>query len=138
MAVVFVTHDLGVVAQIADRVVVLYAGKVMERAEVEALFDRPAHPYTRALLDCLPRSGREPRPIPGSFPDPTDPPSGCRFHPRCPHAVADCRAGEQPPLEAVEGDGHEAACIYYDGDHDQSVLDAEDEASVKPSEGDHE
>ena len=123
MAVVFVTHDLGVVAQVADRVVVMYAGKVMERGDVETLFENPAHPYTRALLDCLPRGDREPRPIPGSFPDPTDPPSGCRFHARCEHAIADCRSGEQPPAAAVAGDGHAAACLYYDDEHDESALD---------------
>ena len=123
MAILFVTHDLGVVAQIADRVVVLYAGKVMERGGVEALFDHPAHPYTRALLDCLPRRGRSPTPIPGSLPDATAPPSGCRFHLRCPHAVDECRAGDQPAPESVAGAGHSAACVFYDDDHDASVLD---------------
>ncbi|USZ74812.1 ABC transporter ATP-binding protein [Halorussus vallis] len=148
MAVVFVTHDLGVVAQVADRVVVLYAGKVMERGGVEAIFDDPAHPYTRALLDCLPRRDRAPRPIPGSFPDPTDPPAGCRFHPRCPHAVADCRSGDQPPEASVPGDDaepvtsaeaetsasadHVAACVYYDGDRDPAALDRGADAVSAP------
>ncbi|MCO8245543.1 ABC transporter ATP-binding protein [Haladaptatus sp. AB643] len=118
MAVLFVTHDLGVVAQVADRVVVLYAGKVMERGDVFDIFDRPAHPYTDALLDSVPRRGRTPKPIGGSLPDPTDPPDGCRFHPRCPHATDDCREGPQPPLQALEGDGHRVSCVYYDDDHD--------------------
>ncbi len=122
MAIVFVTHDLGVVAQIADRVVVLYAGKVMERGDVVDIFDRPAHPYTRALLDCLPRRGRDSKPIDGSFPDPTDPPSGCRFHPRCPHAVEECSTDGQPPLEAVDGDDHTASCVYYGDGRDPSAL----------------
>ncbi|PSP56317.1 peptide ABC transporter ATP-binding protein [Halobacteriales archaeon QS_1_67_19] len=126
MAIVFVTHDLGVVAQVADRVVVLYAGKVMERGSVEAIFDRPAHPYTRALLECLPRRGREPTPIPGSLPDPTDPHEGCRFHPRCPHAIDACRTGDQPPLSTADGrDDRTAACIYYQPGYDATVLDSE-------------
>ncbi|WP_458207960.1 ABC transporter ATP-binding protein [Haladaptatus sp. NG-SE-30] len=123
MAVLFVTHDLGVVAQIADRVVVLYAGKVMERGDVFDIFDRPAHPYTRALLESVPRRGRDPEPIGGSLPDPTDPPSGCRFHPRCPHATTDCRRDAQPPIRAVTDDDHRASCVYYGDDHDATRLD---------------
>ncbi|WP_423746743.1 ABC transporter ATP-binding protein (plasmid) [Haladaptatus sp. SPP-AMP-3] len=122
MAVLFVTHDLGVVAQIADRVVVLYAGKVMERGNVFDIFDRPAHPYTGALLDSVPRRGATPEPIGGSLPDPTDPPAGCRFHPRCPHATDDCRTGDQPPVHAVDGSDHDVSCVYYDDDHDASEL----------------
>ena len=116
MGLLFVTHDLGVVAEIADRVVVMYAGKVMERGDVYELFENPAHPYTKALLDCLPGHGRAFDTIDGSTPDPTDPPDGCRFHPRCDHAVEDCRAGEQPAFEAV-GDDHDAACLLYGDDH---------------------
>ena len=121
MGVLFVTHDLGVVAEIADRVVVLYAGKVMERGTVEDVFADPAHPYTRALLDCLPGRGDGMNPIPGEFPDPTDPPAGCRFHTRCPHAVEACRSGDQPAFEAV-GDDHEASCVYYGDGYDASEL----------------
>jgi peptide/nickel transport system ATP-binding protein len=124
MSIVFVTHDLGVVAQIADRVVVMYSGKVMERGDVFELFESAAHPYTQALLRCLPGRGDVSGAIGGSLPDPTDPPQGCRFHPRCPHAVRDCQTGEQPPMAAVgdpedEGDGdtddrtHRASCVYY-------------------------
>ncbi|PSQ46897.1 peptide ABC transporter ATP-binding protein [Halobacteriales archaeon SW_6_65_15] len=150
MAIVFVTHDLGVAAQIADRVVVMYAGEVMERGDVYDVFDRPAHPYTRALLDCLPRRDRDPEPIEGSFPDPTDPPDGCRFHPRCPHAVAECRDGGQPPLESVaevangtaedggtpEADrqDHCASCVYYDGDHDPAVVADGENETEEPEE----
>jgi peptide/nickel transport system ATP-binding protein len=100
-AVLFVTHDLGVVAQVADRVAVMYAGEVMERADVYDLFDDPAHPYTRALLDCLPGHGRF-EAIDGSFPEPTDLPTGCRFHPRCPHAVEDCATGDHPGFATVD------------------------------------
>ncbi len=101
MAVLFVTHDLGVVARVADRVVVLYAGRVMERAPVDRLFESPAHPYTRALLACLPGRGESNGAIPGGLPDATDPPAGCRFAPRCPFAVEDCRGGDHPPLAPV-------------------------------------
>jgi len=134
MAMLFVTHDLGVVAEVGDRVVVTYAGEVMESAGVPALFDDPAHPYTRALLACLPGRGDPFETIGGSMPDPTDPPDGCRFHPRCPHAVADCERGDHPAFRspapvtedgpdagpdrdgAVEPD-HAVACVLYDEDH---------------------
>ncbi|WP_158058995.1 ABC transporter ATP-binding protein [Halorussus halophilus] len=98
MAVLFVTHDLGVVAQLADRVVVMYGGKVMERGDVHGVFDDPAHRYTQALLDCLPGSGGGLDPVPGSPVDPADPPEGCRFHPRCSAAVSACKSGDHPPL----------------------------------------
>ena len=127
MGLLFVTHDLGVVAEIADRVVVMYAGKVMERGDVEDVFADPSHPYTRALLRCLPGRGRAFETIGGTLPDPTDPPAGCRFHPRCPHAVDACRSGDQPGFEAVgggtvagdiDGDDHEAACLLYGEDQE--------------------
>ncbi len=118
MGLLFVTHDLGVVAEIADRVVVMYAGKVMERGAVEDVFANPAHPYTEALLGCLPGRGRAFETIGGSLPDPTDPPDGCRFHPRCPHAVPACREGSQPAFESVDGDGHEVSCLLHGAEHD--------------------
>ena len=101
MAILFVTHDLGVVAEVADRVVVMYAGRVMERADVYDLFENPGHPYTQALLACLPGRGDATTAIGGSLPSPTNPPDGCRFHPRCPHAIPDCKSGDQPPLHPV-------------------------------------
>ncbi|MFH5801262.1 ABC transporter ATP-binding protein [Haladaptatus sp. CMAA 1911] len=128
MAILFVTHDLGVVAQIADRVVVLYAGKVMERGDVFDIFDRPAHPYTRALLESVPRRGVTPKPIDGSLPDPTDPPEGCRFHPRCSHATEDCRTGDSPVVRSVDGDSHEVSCVYYGEGYDMSELSDADGA----------
>ena len=121
MAILFVTHDLGVVAEVADRVVVMYAGKVMERADVADLFERPAHPYTQALFRSMPGQGRRMEPIGGDLPDPRDPPDGCRFHPRCPHAIEACSSGVQPPLHAVEG-GHEASCVFYGPGHDAGVV----------------
>jgi oligopeptide/dipeptide ABC transporter ATP-binding protein len=111
MAVLLVTHNLGVVAESADRVVVMYAGQVVEQAGVRALFRRTLHPYTAGLLASLPRLGVEQqrlRAIPGTVPDPADFPSGCRFHPRCPLAQDRCRA-EMPPLQAAEH-GHDVRC----------------------------
>ena len=127
MSVLFITHDLGVVAEIADRVVVMYAGRVMEQGDVREIFDRPAHPYTRALLDCLPSRGGT-RGIPGSTPDPAEFPAGCRFHPRCPHAVEACRTGERPPLHTVDGDDERAA----DGS-DERAADGSDERAAEGS-----
>ena len=132
MGVLFVTHDLGVVAEIADRIVVMYAGKVMERADVMDVFDRPAHPYTQQLLNCLPDIGGNQGGIPGSLPDPIDPPDGCRFAPRCDHAEPECRDGGQP--EEIEVNrGQWASCVHYRPGRDGSVVrqgipDAESEA----------
>ncbi|MFB6268958.1 MAG: ABC transporter ATP-binding protein [Halobacterium sp.] len=118
MAMLFVTHDLGVVAEIADRVVVMYAGKVMETGDVYQVFENPSHPYTEALLNCLPGQGRAVETIGGTLPDPTDPPAGCRFHPRCPHAVPACEQGDQPDFEEV-GNDHEASCVLYGPEYDE-------------------
>ncbi|NLX07660.1 MAG: ABC transporter ATP-binding protein [Phycisphaerae bacterium] len=114
MSVLFITHDLGVVAQSADYVVVMYAGKVVERADVHDLFEHPLHPYTRGLLDALPRLGRRKgdlKTIPGQVPNPVDPPKGCRFHPRCElcQATGSRCQYEEPPLVEVRP-GHDVAC----------------------------
>lgn len=137
MSILYVTHDLGVVAQIADRVVVMYGGKVMERAPTERLFASPKHPYTQGLISCLPEHGGGTTRLEGEPPDPFDPPSGCRFHPRCGHAVDDCRGGEQPPLHEVTGssstgkeeDEHVASCVYYGEGYDPSELSSEEGGS---------
>ena len=121
MGIIFITHDLGIVAEIADRVLVVYAGKVMERADVTALFDRPAHPYTRALLSCLPgRGGRGG--IPGQLPDPGDPPPGCRFADRCEYAIDECRRGNHPSIHALPDRDQAAACLHYGPDGDPSIV----------------
>jgi oligopeptide/dipeptide ABC transporter ATP-binding protein len=112
MAVLLITHDLGVVAGSADRVVVMYAGQVVETAATRALFATPRHPYTEGLLASIPRldQPRERlRSIPGSVPPATAWPSGCRFHPRCPYAWDKCRT-EEPPLLATGTAGHSARC----------------------------
>ncbi|WP_128904350.1 ABC transporter ATP-binding protein [Halorubrum amylolyticum] len=120
-AVLFVTHDLGVVAQIADRIVVMYAGKVMERGDVLDVFERPAHPYTRRLLSCVPGIGGTDGGIPGELPDPRDPPAGCRFAPRCAHAERACRTGGQPEELAVNP-GQRVSCVLYRDGWDPTVV----------------
>ena len=98
-AVVFITHDLGVIARIADRVQVMYAGRAAERGEVHDILLRPTHPYTQGLLDSLPASGRERlTPIAGAPPNMLRPPAGCAFGPRCPHAVAEVCGATLPAL----------------------------------------
>ncbi len=93
-AVVLITHDLGVVARVADRVQVMYAGRAAERGDVRPIFDHPSHPYTQGLLESLPALGRERlHPIPGSPPNMLNPPSGCAFRARCPHAIEACAEG---------------------------------------------
>ena len=112
MAVLLITHDLGVVAGTADRVVVMYAGQVVETAPTPELFAHPRHPYTEGLMESIPRLDR-PRArlhsIPGSVPAATAWPQGCRFHPRCPYAWDKCRT-EEPPLLETGTDGHTARC----------------------------
>ena len=121
MAILFITHDLGVVAEMADQVVVMYAGKIMEKGSVHDVFDTPAHPYTRALLSCLPGKGALGG-IPGSLPDPTDPPDGCRFHARCPYAVAECSEGSQPVVYPFDGHDHVVSCVHFSPDADPDAV----------------
>jgi peptide/nickel transport system ATP-binding protein len=102
LTVLFISHNLAVVAHVADRVGVMYLGRLVEIADADTLFARPRHPYTRMLLDALPdleMSGRARTPVAGEVPNPLDPPSGCAFHPRCPYADARCRA-ERPAFGA--------------------------------------
>jgi len=112
MAVMLITHDLGIVAGAADRVVVMYAGQVVETSATRDLFAAPLHPYTAGLLASVPRleSGRGAlKGIPGSVPPATDWPAGCRFHPRCPHAWDRCRTDEPPLLDGPRP-GQSARC----------------------------
>ncbi len=109
IAVILISHDLGVVASMADSVAVMYAGSIVEHAPVAVIFDRPAHPYTRALLLSIPRFGQETlAPIRGQPPSLLNLPDECAFLPRCPEAIAACRR-KKPPLITV-GHGHTAAC----------------------------
>jgi peptide/nickel transport system ATP-binding protein len=110
-AIMLITHDLGVIAELADDVIVMYAGQVIERASVARLFAEPQHPYTIGLLGSIPRLHLERErlaAIEGFVPDAAAPPSGCRFHPRCPFAVEKCRQ-EMPPLMGITPQ-HYAAC----------------------------
>jgi oligopeptide/dipeptide ABC transporter ATP-binding protein len=117
MAVLMITHNMGVIAEVADQVAVMYSGRVVEQAPVEQLFAAPGHPYTRALLGCVPTLDDD-RPrlvaIPGALPDPRARPPGCRFAPRCSLHVPACNAGLPPLLPLGDGEagaGHWAACI---------------------------
>ncbi|HUG79225.1 MAG TPA: ABC transporter ATP-binding protein [Burkholderiales bacterium] len=101
---VFISHNLAVVSQVADRVGVMYLGRVVELAAAAELFSRPRHPYTRMLLDAVPdlqMSGKARTPVAGEVPNPLDPPTGCAFHPRCPHADERCRRERPSPVDAV-------------------------------------
>jgi peptide/nickel transport system ATP-binding protein len=113
-SILLITHDLGVVAETCDRVGVMYAGNLCEVADVEELFENPLHPYTRALLDAVPKFGREEelRSIEGNVPNLVAPPTGCRFHPRCPHAMDACRK-IFPEMKEVEKD-HLVACYWIE------------------------
>jgi peptide/nickel transport system ATP-binding protein len=116
VAVILITHDLGVVAGACDRVAVFYAGRIVERAPVDELFARPKHPYTRGLMRSIPRLSADVdrlSPIAGTVPNLAALPSGCSFHPRCPHATDHCERYD-PELRDVGGDS-EAACLHAKG-----------------------
>jgi oligopeptide/dipeptide ABC transporter ATP-binding protein len=115
MGLLFISHDLGIVRHISDRVAVMYLGRVVEQAPTPQLWATPRHPYTQALIRAIPRhdgSGLLPEALAGEVPDPADPPSGCRFHPRCPSCFARCPV-EEPTLMTVGG-GQAAACWLVD------------------------
>ena len=114
VSVLLISHDLGVVSRICRRVAVMYAGSVVETAEVRALFRTPLHPYTQGLLRSIPRNVRRQEAlqgIPGSIPNLVSPPAGCRFHPRCPRATEVCRriAPAPTPYEP----GHTVSCHLF-------------------------
>ena len=111
----FISHDLGVVEHLSDRVVIMYLGRVVESALTEEIFDRANHPYTQALLKQVPRLDARKtqfKPIVGEIPSPLSPPTGCHFHPRCPHAMPRCKE-EAPALREVAA-GHLSACHLND------------------------
>jgi peptide/nickel transport system ATP-binding protein len=116
-AIMLITHDLGVVAETCQRVIVMYAGRVVEEADIYELFDRPLHPYTRGLMASIPRlkkeGARRLSEIPGIVPNLREPIAGCAFAPRCPVATERCRS-EAPVLEA-KGADHRVACFVAEG-----------------------
>lgn len=119
MAIMFITHDLGVVAEMADKVIVMYLGKVVEQADVKTLFADPKHPYTRALMRSIPRLGAKNRgrlsAIEGMVPTPSQMPSGCPFHPRCPEAIPGV-CDVQLPEMVKTGAGQAVRCVLYSGE----------------------
>ena len=111
----FISHDLGVVEHLSDRVVIMYLGRVVEEADTETVFRLPNHPYTRSLLDSVPRIENRKRAfsvVKGEIPSPLNPPPGCHFHPRCPLAMERCRV-EVPKLREI-APGQRSACHLND------------------------
>jgi len=114
LTMILITHNMGIVAELADRIAVMYAGKLVEVAEAVPLYDTPLHPYTQGLLKSIPNISLEEQKLetmPGSPPDLIEPPAGCNFHPRCPYAMEKCSSVE-PPMKEIEN-GHRAACWLY-------------------------
>jgi len=135
MSILLITHDMGVAAEMADRVAVMYAGAIVEEGPVEDIFNQPSHPYTTGLLQSIPgfegERGGELYTIQGTIPPIGQLPSGCRFHPRCPHAKEVCRQKEPP--EFMIGADHRASCWLYE---DKPVSKSDDHSSrdeVKPA-----
>ena len=116
MAIMYITHNLGVVAQMCEDVIVMYMGKVVEDCSVDALFHNPLHPYTQALLRSIPklgqRRGQRLESIRGTVPDPYAIPKGCSFHPRCPQRIRGVCDQEMPPWLEIEP-GHKVRCVLY-------------------------
>ncbi|MGL4988562.1 MAG: ABC transporter ATP-binding protein [Cetobacterium sp.] len=114
-SMILITHDLGVVAQVCDKVAIMYAGEIVESGTLYDLFENPKHPYTHGLFDSIPNLDEEVtrlKPIKGLMPDPTNLPSGCRFHPRCPHAQEACSTTIP---KTTNDNGHKVKCLAYEG-----------------------
>jgi len=110
-SILIITHDFGIVSEIADKIAVMYAGKIVETGDVYQIFENPSHPYTLMLIEALPRITKKEgrlKVIPGTVPNLINPPSGCRFHPRCPFATEVC-SKEEPQFAKIE-EGHFVAC----------------------------
>lgn len=112
----FIAHDLSVIEHISERVMVMYLGKMVEIADSNSIYQEPQHPYTEALLGSIPvgdpRSNKERIPLPGNVPDPSDPPSGCNLHPRCPYAKDKCSQEEPELIELPDKEDHYVSCLY--------------------------
>ncbi len=135
LSLIFIAHDLSVVRHVSDRVVVMYLGKVMEIAGRDALYEGAAHPYSRALIESVPipdpvaERARAKNSLAGELPSPTDPPSGCVFHTRCPHAEPRC-AENRPPLERLD-EGRSVACIRWRELNPQLARAQQDEHPIR-------
>lgn len=115
MGLIFISHDLSIVRRISDRVAVMYLGKIVETGKTEEIWNSPAHPYTKALMSAIPHADGKafiPLDLPGDVPNPAYPPSGCRFHPRCPLAQGECASRE--PLHVSLSDGRKVSCILQE------------------------
>jgi oligopeptide/dipeptide ABC transporter ATP-binding protein len=126
LSVLLITHNLGVVAKMCQRVAVMYAGVVVECGGIIDVFKNPKHPYTVGLLRAIPTYGTkkgEIKGIPGSVPNFLDPPPGCRFHPRCEHAMPRC-AEEPPPAPMEIAPGREVSCFLYSGEAPRKAISA--------------
>jgi oligopeptide/dipeptide ABC transporter ATP-binding protein len=124
MSILLITHDLGVVAEMCDKVAVMYAGRIVEEASIEPLFDNPGHPYTSGLLEAIPNASRDGahfRPIPGSPPDLARLPRGCRFAPRCRYRQDICVSTPPPMIQIARG--HDALC-HFAGDYQKNLVDS--------------
>jgi len=113
LSIIYITHDLGVVSELADRIAVMYAGRIMEKGNMEDILKNPLHPYTQGLIDCLPSENKKLISIAGSIPDLIDPPEGCIFHPRCIRATDICRM-DRPEFLEMENK-HYVRCFIYGG-----------------------
>ena len=112
LSLLLITHDLGMAAELCDRIIIMYAGRILEMGSIEEVYENPIHPYTQALLASVPRvdlAEQDPQPIIGSVPDPIDLPVGCKFHPRCAFAVGQC-IPDEPAIEEVHP-GRMVRCI---------------------------
>src|SRR3989442_134165 len=122
VGLLLISHDLAIVRHIADTVAVMYLGLLVETAPTRRLWSAPLHPYTEALIEAIPRAdgkGWLPESLPGEVPDPARPPAGCRFHPRCPYAFAQCRS-ESPPLLDVASGRRVACWLHEHGDAERA------------------
>ena len=133
MAVLFITHDLGVVAETCDRVAVMYAGEIVEEGPVEEIFADPSHPYTYALLESIPSDGVDRlKPVEGNVPSLIDTPDGCHFEARCPWSEPRCTGQEIPYLQHGDEDvDHRAKCVLEEFDESEYGTDADGVAATE-------